>query len=112
MGSSPVVLAIPIGILAFMAVNLGLVAAAILISRQFDALSMLRNPRTYFVVLATQLLGAGVGTAMQWHVALGPCGLPAIFAVHAAALRGTVADTRACVDLVWREDAWLVIGTR
>jgi hypothetical protein len=110
MGVSPTVLAIPIGILVFMAVNLGLVAAAILISRQFDALSMLRNPRTYFVVLATQLLGAGVGTAMQWHVALGLCGLPAIFAVHAAALRGTVADTRACVDLVWREDAWLVIA--
>jgi hypothetical protein len=110
MTASPVVFAIPIGILVFMAVNLGLVVAAILISRQFGALSMLRNPRTYLVVLATQLLGAGVGTAMQWHVALGLCGAPAILAVHAAALRGTMADTRACVELVWREDAWLVIA--
>ncbi|MFL6163603.1 MAG: hypothetical protein ACJ74U_15445 [Jatrophihabitantaceae bacterium] len=110
MAVSPGVLAIPIGILVFMALNLGLVVAAILTSRQFSALAMLRNPRTYLVVLATQLLGAGMGTAMQWHVALGLCGLPAIFAVHAAALRGTVADTRACIDLVWRQEAWLVIA--
>jgi hypothetical protein len=110
MGVSPAALAVPVGILVFMVLNLGLVVAAILVSRQFGALAMLRNPRTYLIVLATQWLGAGVGTAMQWHVALGLCGLPAIFAVHVAAVRGTVADTRACIDLVWRQDAWLVIA--
>ena len=106
----PGFLALPAAIFAFMVVNLGLVVAAIVAARQFAALAMLKNPRIHLVVLATQLLGAAVGTAMQWHVALGLLGLPVMLAVHAAAVRGTVSDTRACVDRVWREDAWLVIA--
>lgn len=106
----PGVLALPAAVLIFMAVNLVLVFAAIVVAGQFAALAMLKNPRTHLVVLATQLLGAAVGVAMQWHVALGLLGLPVMFAVHAAALRGTVTDTQARVDLVWREDAWLVIA--
>jgi len=93
-----------------MAVNLGLVIAAIVTARQFAALAMFKNPRTHLVVVATQLLGAAVGTAMHWHLALGLLGLPVMFGVRAAAVRGTVNDTQARIDLAWREDAWLVIA--
>ena len=106
----PAAVAIPVAILSFMAVNLCLVIAAIVTARQFAALAMFKNPRTYLVVLATQLLGAAVGTAMQWHLVLGLLGLPLMFAVHAAAVRGTIADTQARIDVAWREDAWLVIA--
>jgi hypothetical protein len=108
--AAPAMVAIPAAILAFMAVNLGLVIAAIVTARQFTALAMFKNPRTHLVVLATQLLGAAVGIAMNWHVALGLLGLPVMFGVHAAAVRGTVADTQARIDVAWREDAWLVIA--
>jgi hypothetical protein len=112
MAAVPATVAIPVAILSFMAVNLCLVIAAIVTARQFAALAMFKNPRTYLVVLATQLLGAAVGTAMHWHLALGLLGLPAMFGVHAAAVRGTVADTQARIDVAWREDAWLVIARR
>jgi hypothetical protein len=110
MAAVPATVAIPVAILSFMAVNLCLVIAAIVAARQFAALAMFMNPRTYLVVLATQLLGAAVGTAMHWHLALGLLGLPVMFGVHAAAVRGTVADTQARIDVAWREDAWLVIA--
>jgi len=110
MAAVPAVVAIPVAIVTFMAVNLALVIAAIVTARQFAALAMFKNPRTHLEVVATQLLGAAIGTAMNWHVALGLLGLPVMFGVHAIAVRGTVADTQARTDLAWREDAWLVIA--
>jgi hypothetical protein len=108
--AAPAMVAIPVAILTFMAVNLALVLAAIVTARQFAVLAMLKNPRTHLVVVAIQLLGAAVGIAMHWHLELGLLGLPMMFGIHAAAVRGTVADTQARVDLAWREDAWLVLA--
>lgn len=91
MAAVPGMVAIPVAIVTFMVVNLALVIAAIVTARQFAALAMFKNPRTHLEVVATQLLGAAIGSAMHWHVALGLLGLPVMFGVHAIAVRGTVA---------------------
>jgi hypothetical protein len=108
---TPTALSIPAGIITFVGINFSLVAAAIVTARHKAAYAMLRNPRTHAVVVGTQVLGALVGELITWHRPAGLVVLPALYAFHLWAARGTVKDTKSFHTAagVWSGEAWLAL---
>jgi hypothetical protein len=104
------VVATALALLTFSALDIGLIAAALVIARQFHVLKMFANVKAHAVELATQLLGVALAGLMSWHVALGVLVVPALLLVHCWSLRETVKDEDAYDEVagLWSETAWRV----
>lgn len=92
----------------FSTVNISLISLAIIVSRQYYKLKMLRNPLAHTVELATHLIGVALGVTMAWHQPLAVLVLPVLFAVHLASTRGAIDDSNAFNPEtgLWTETDW------
>jgi hypothetical protein len=92
------------------AVNIGLIAAAVMLARQKHVLRMFANPKAHAAEAATQCLGIALAGLLSWHVALGVLVVPALLLVHHWSLRETVKVEEAFdpETRLWSEKAWMV----
>jgi hypothetical protein len=99
-----------LALLTFSALDIGLIASALIIARQYQVLRMFTNAKAHAVELSTQLLGVVLAGLMSWHAALGVLVVPALLLVHFWSLRETVKDEDAFdpVTGLWSETAWRV----
>lgn len=102
---------IPVAVLTFWALNIGIVTILIRVSGMRSVWRMVSAvPHVQLVEIGTQFLGAGLGLAMLWHQASALAALPILFAVHLGSLRHVV-EAEAAFDEVtglWSETAWRV----
>ncbi len=102
---------IPVAVLIFWALNIGIVAILIRASGMRSVWRMVSAvPHVQLVEIGTQFLGAGLGLAMLWHQATALAALPILLAVHLGSLRHVV-EAEAAFDEVtglWSETAWRV----
>lgn len=102
---------IPVAVLTFWALNIGIVAILIRASGRRNVWRMVSAvSHVQLVEIGTQFLGAGLGLAMLWHQGTVLVALPILFAVHLGSLRHVV-EAEAAFDEVtglWSETAWRV----
>jgi len=97
-----------LALVVFTTINISLISIAIIVSRKFYKLKMLRNPRAHTVELATHMIGAALGVAMAWHQPLAVLVLPVLFAAHLVSAHGAVEDSNAFNPEtgLWAETDW------
>lgn len=97
-----------LALVTFTTVNISLISLAIILSREFFKLKMLRNPLAHTVELATHLIGVALGATMAWHQPIAVLVLPILIAVHLASAHDAVADTGSYdpATRLWSEEAW------
>jgi len=104
------IVGIALGMLTVSAVDIALIAAALLIARQTHVLGMFANRKAHLVELAMQCLGIVLAGLITWHAALGVLVVPALLLVQRWALRETIKVEEAFDQQtgLWSEKAWRV----
>jgi len=104
----------PIGILlatlTVSAVNIILIAAAMVLSGDKCVVRKFANPKAHVAEFITQSLGVALAGLITWHVLLGVFVLPALLLVHRWSLRETVKVEKAFDEEtgLWAETAWRI----
>ncbi|HEX8094941.1 hypothetical protein, partial [Jatrophihabitans sp.] len=101
---------VPLAMLTHSAVDIALIATAVMLARQKHVLRMFANPRAHAAEAATQCLGIALAGLLNWNVAMGVLVVPALLLVHHWSLRETVKVEEAFdpVTRLWSETAWMV----
>lgn len=98
-------------ILLFMAINVGLVAAAMVAAGQVRMLRMFLVLKPHLMETATQAVGAVMAAALAWHLTTALTVLPVIIGIQAGSIRDRVRLTEAVdpATNIWSEHGFAVL---
>lgn len=107
----PGALGLPLAAIVSMAINIGLVIAALLLANQRRVLEMFRSVRGHAMVSASHLIGIGTAYLATWHLPLCLLALPLLMAVQRLLLSSQITETKAiAADGVWSREGWMALA--
>jgi hypothetical protein len=99
-----------LAVLTFSAVNIALIAAVLVATRETPVLRKFTNVKAHVAELSTQGLGIAFAGLITWHAPIGIFVIPGLLLLHRWSLRETVKAEKAYDDEtgLWSEAAWRI----